>query len=115
MPVHRGNDTKGCFYQYGDKKKYYYVCGDAKSRLKAKKLAIKQMVAIGYSKERSCTPKGSKKCSMKAQDYIKKMSKGTEKSGSKKSSKKRSVKKGSVKGSKKRSIKKGSKKTGSNK
>jgi hypothetical protein len=60
MPVHRGNDTKGCFYQYGDKKKYYYVCGDSKSRLKAKKLAIKQMVAIGYSEERACSNKGSK-------------------------------------------------------
>lgn len=72
MPIHRGYDRKGCYYQYGDRKKYYYVCGNAKSRLEAKKLAIKQMVAIAYSKVRSGkystrtgSRKGSRKVSMK--------------------------------------------------
>ena len=86
MPVHRGNDTKGCYYQYGSQKKYYYVCGNAKSRMRAKKLAIKQMVAIGYSKERESSRKGTKKGSKKmtAQDYIRQMSNKGSKKGSKK-------------------------------
>lgn len=84
MPIHRGYDKDGCYYQYGDRKKYYYVCGNAKSRMEAKKLAIKQMVAIGYSKERAASNKGSRKYSSR---------KGSKKTGSKKT--------GSRKGSRK--------------
>lgn len=52
MPIHRGRDSNGCFYQWGNQKKYYYRCGDATSRTDAKKLAIRQMVAIIYSTNR---------------------------------------------------------------
>jgi hypothetical protein len=67
MPVHRGYDKNGCYYQYGNSKKYYYTCGDAKSRMASKKLAIKQMVAIAYSTERASqrSKKGSQKGSQK--------------------------------------------------
>ena len=49
MPIHRGYDKKGCYYQWGSQKKYYYKCGNATSRMSSKKKAIKQMVAISYS------------------------------------------------------------------
>jgi hypothetical protein len=52
MPSQRGNDSKGCFYQWGSSgKKYYYSCGDASSRKQAKKKADKQgqaAYASGY-------------------------------------------------------------------
>jgi hypothetical protein len=48
MPIHRGCDSNGCFYQWGSQKKYYYRSGDAYSRAEAKKLAIRQMVAIMF-------------------------------------------------------------------
>lgn len=72
MPVHRGRDTNGCFYQYGNLKKYYYTCGDAKSRMESKKKAIKQMVAISYvnpeyvEMERKSSRKASNKSTRKA-------------------------------------------------
>lgn len=46
MPIHRGRNSKGPFYQWGDQKKYYYKSGDEKSRKEAKKKAHKQAVAI---------------------------------------------------------------------
>ena len=49
MPIHRGYDKKGCFWQWGSQKKYYYKCSNKKSRRKSKKKAIKQMVAISYA------------------------------------------------------------------
>ena len=47
MPIHRGKDDNGCFYQWGDHgKKYYYVSGNKKSRDQAYEKAKKQAVAI---------------------------------------------------------------------
>jgi hypothetical protein len=91
MPVHRGYDKNGCYYQYGNSKKYYYTCGDAKSRLASKKLAIKQMVAIAYSTERASqrSRKGSQKGSKKGSQ------KGSKKTGSRKFSRKGGSRKGS--------------------
>lgn len=43
MPVHRGKDTEGPFYQWGDSgKKYHYTAGNDKSRKAAKQKAEKQ-------------------------------------------------------------------------
>lgn len=43
MPVHNGKDSKGSFYQWGNKgKKYYYKAGSKPSRDQAKKNAGKQ-------------------------------------------------------------------------
>jgi hypothetical protein len=53
MPLHRGHDSKGSFWQWGDRKKYYYTTGSATSRLQAKKKAIKQAVAISYHSKKS--------------------------------------------------------------
>jgi hypothetical protein len=49
MPIHRGYDKKGCYYQWGNQTKYYYKCGDKDDRKKAKMKSIKQMIAISYS------------------------------------------------------------------
>lgn len=50
MPVHNGRDKNGSYYQWGSRgKKYYYTPGNKTSREKAKKLAIRQAVAISYS------------------------------------------------------------------
>jgi hypothetical protein len=46
MPVKRGKDTKGCFYQWGSQKKYYYSCEDTKSRRNAYNKARRQAKAI---------------------------------------------------------------------
>ena len=46
MPIHRGQNSKGPYYQWGSQKKYYYKSGDKKSRLNAMEKAKKQMVAI---------------------------------------------------------------------
>ena len=46
MPIHRGKDSKGPYYQWGSQKKYYYKKGNKKSRELAKKKAKKQMIAI---------------------------------------------------------------------
>jgi hypothetical protein len=43
MPVHRGKDSKGPFYQWGGEgKKYHYTSGSKSSRDAAKKKAEKQ-------------------------------------------------------------------------
>ena len=46
MPIHRGTDSKGPYYQWGTRKKYYYKSGNQKSREIAKKKAHAQAVAI---------------------------------------------------------------------
>ena len=51
MPVHRGKDKDGAYYQWGESgKKYRYETGDAQSREAAKKKAEKQGRAIEASK-----------------------------------------------------------------
>lgn len=46
MPVHRGTDSNGPYYQWGNHgKKYYYKLGDKVSREKAKKQASAQGAA----------------------------------------------------------------------
>lgn len=53
MPVHRGEDKEGPYYQWGDSgKKYHYESGDKASRKKAKKQAHEQGYAIEKSMER---------------------------------------------------------------
>ena len=42
MPVARGEDSKGPFYRWGHRTKYYYIAGNVKSRLGAKMKATKQ-------------------------------------------------------------------------
>ena len=43
MPVHRGQDSKGPYYQWGDSgKKYHSQAGDKTSRENAKKRAERQ-------------------------------------------------------------------------
>lgn len=53
MPIHRGKDKNGPFYQWGSTgKRYYYVSGDKESREKALSKARRQEKAIyasGYS------------------------------------------------------------------
>ena len=46
MPIHRGKDSKGSFYRWGDRKKYYYKSGNATSRTRALKKAQLQARAI---------------------------------------------------------------------
>ena len=46
MPIHRGKDKKGPYYQYGSQKKYYYKSGSKRSREAAYKKAHAQKVAI---------------------------------------------------------------------
>lgn len=49
MPVHRGRDSTGCFYQWGSKKRYYYTPGDKASRDKAKvKAALQGRAAYAH-------------------------------------------------------------------
>lgn len=52
MPVYRGRDSKGSYYQWGKSgKKYYYTSGDEQSRERAKNKAEKQgraAYASGY-------------------------------------------------------------------
>lgn len=52
MPVHRGKDSDGPYYQWGDSgKKYHYESGDKDSRERAKKKAERQgqaAYASGY-------------------------------------------------------------------
>lgn len=51
MPIFRRKDNIGSFYQYGDTgKKYYYITNNKRSRLIAKRKAIKQMRAIHVRK-----------------------------------------------------------------
>jgi hypothetical protein len=43
MPVHRGKDSRGPYYQWGHSgKKYHYESGEKKSRESAKQKATKQ-------------------------------------------------------------------------
>jgi hypothetical protein len=53
MPIHRGTDSKGSFYQYGEKKKYYYKTGSKRSREIAKAKCAKQELAIRLSRLRA--------------------------------------------------------------
>ena len=51
MPVHRGIDSQGPYYQYGNHgKKYYYIPGNTYSREEAMKKAKIQGMAIHASK-----------------------------------------------------------------
>ena len=50
MPVHRGQDSQGPYYQWGDHgKKYYYTAGDEESRKRAKDKAEAQGAAAHAS------------------------------------------------------------------
>lgn len=43
MPVHRGKDSSGPYYQWGNHgKKYYYTANNVKTRENAKNSATKQ-------------------------------------------------------------------------
>jgi hypothetical protein len=43
MPVKRGKDSKGSYYQWGDSgKKYHYTAGDKSSREQAREKAARQ-------------------------------------------------------------------------
>lgn len=46
MPVTFGSDKRGCFAQWGNKKKYYYKCGSKEARERAKNKAEEQARAI---------------------------------------------------------------------
>lgn len=46
MPIHRGIDKNGTYYQWGTQKKYYYEPGNKKSRNIAYRKALKQAQAI---------------------------------------------------------------------
>ena len=51
MPVRRGKDRDGSYYQWGESgKKYRYESGNEKSRESAKKKAEKQGQAVKASK-----------------------------------------------------------------
>ena len=48
MPVQYSKDTNGCFARWGQENtKYYYKCGSALSRSRAKAKAVDQGKAIG--------------------------------------------------------------------
>lgn len=49
MPVHRGQDKDGPFYQYGNGDKYHYQSNNKVSREHAYALAIVQMHTIIYN------------------------------------------------------------------
>ena len=49
MPVKKGTDSKGSYYQWGSQKKYYYTAGNKQGRERAKKKAEKQGQAIRAS------------------------------------------------------------------
>ena len=43
MPVHRGKDSDGAYYQWGESgKKYHYEAGNKRARARAKEKATKQ-------------------------------------------------------------------------
>lgn len=46
MPIHRGIDDSGSYYQWGNEKKYYYIPGDIKSEARAYQKAHNQAKAI---------------------------------------------------------------------
>lgn len=54
MPVKQGKDSKGSFFRWGNKTKYYYKTGSAVSMARAKAKAEKQGKAAygsGYGKK----------------------------------------------------------------
>jgi hypothetical protein len=56
MPVHLGQDEKGCFAQWGGQKKYRYQCGNSEARQAAVRNANAQAKAIyssGYVERNS--------------------------------------------------------------
>lgn len=50
MPVHRGIDSKGPYYQWGNQKKYYYKSANEQSRNIAKTKAERQGKAVYATK-----------------------------------------------------------------
>ncbi len=42
MPVKRGHDSNGPFYQWGSQHRYHYTAGDSVSRTEAKNAAERQ-------------------------------------------------------------------------
>lgn len=49
MPMEQGKDSKGCYVQWGNQKKYYYECGNEEARQRAIAKAKKQEKAIRAS------------------------------------------------------------------
>lgn len=49
MPVKCGQDSKGCYCQWGDQKKYYYSCGSKSGKASAAAKAGAQGAAIRRS------------------------------------------------------------------
>lgn len=47
MPIKRGQDSEGCFYQWGNQAKYHYKCGSEDARQRAYDKARAQEIAIG--------------------------------------------------------------------
>lgn len=52
MPLHKGKDTKGSFWEFGKQKKYHFKQSNKKSELTAKKHAIAQGLAILFSQHK---------------------------------------------------------------
>lgn len=52
MPIKKGKDSNGPYYQYGNKKKYYYKPLSQRSQSIAKSKAIKQSNAIHARKHK---------------------------------------------------------------
>ena len=56
MPIHRGRDRNGSYYQYGNHgKRYYYKSNNQEARKNAKQKAIRQAIAIyssGYREKK---------------------------------------------------------------
>jgi ATP-dependent protease ClpP protease subunit len=50
MPIHKGKDKDGCFYQWGGQAKYHFACEDEAAGSRAKAKAEKQARAIEISK-----------------------------------------------------------------
>lgn len=57
MPIKQGRDKNGPYYMWGDVKghKYYYTAGNIEARKAAKKKAINQAIAAGYSMAEVCS------------------------------------------------------------
>ena len=52
MPIHKGKDKEGHYYQYGGQRKYYYNPINPKEERRAKKRATRQGQAINISKHK---------------------------------------------------------------
>lgn len=47
MPVHRGHDSIGYYYQWGNRgKRYYYIFGNVRSEIAARNKSYEQAKAI---------------------------------------------------------------------